>query len=122
MFFSGQEASTSVIGTALFQELPSYKVTVQKHDADDEFGDDFGFSETIKEKTAKQFIAFSDSRQAAAFYASYLNISYNDILYKRLIVEALKKREASGGLMVPSFVDLLKTVFEKKRYQRKNLV
>ena len=40
-------------------------------------------------------------------------ISYNDILYKRLIVEALKKREASGGLMVPSFVDLLKTVFEK---------
>ena len=113
MFFSGQEASTSVIGTALFQELPSYKVTVQKHDADDEFGDDFGFSETIKEKTAKQFIAFSDSRQAAAFYASYLNISYNDILYKRLIVEALKKREASGGLMVPSFVDLLKTVFEK---------
>lgn len=113
MFFSGQEASTSVIGTALFQELPSYKVTVQKHDADDEFGDDFGFFETIKEKTAKQFIAFSDSRQAAAFYASYLNISYNDILYKRLIVEALKKREASGGLMVPSFVDLLKTVFEK---------
>lgn len=113
MFFSGQEASTSVIGTALFQELPSYKVTVQKRDADDEFGDDFGFSETIKEKTAKQFIAFSDSRQAAAFYASYLNISYNDILYKRLIVEALKKREASGGLMVPSFVDLLKTVFEK---------
>ena len=72
MFFSGQEASTSVIGTALFQELPSYKVTVQKHDADDEFGDDFGFSETIKEKTAKQFIAFSDSRQAAAFYASYV--------------------------------------------------
>lgn len=79
MFFSGQEASTSVIGTALFQELPSYKVTVQKHDADDEFGDDFGFFETIKEKTAKQFIAFSDSRQAAAFYASYLNITCHNI-------------------------------------------
>ena len=51
MFFSGQEASTSVIGTALFEELPSYKVTIQKHEADDEFGNDFGFTETIKEKT-----------------------------------------------------------------------
>ena len=113
MFFSGQEASTSVIGTALFEELPSYKVTIQKHEADDDFGDDFGFTETIKEKTAKQFIAFSDSRQAAAFYASYLNISYNDILYKRLIVEALKMPVATTGLTIPSFADLLKTVFEK---------
>ncbi len=113
MFFSGQEASTSVIGTALFEELPSYKITLQHHEADDDFGDDFGFTETVKEKTAKQFIAFSDSRQAAAFYASYLNISYNDILYKRLIVEALKRQEAQGKLSVPSFVDLLRTEFEK---------
>ncbi len=39
MFFSGQEASTSVIGTALFEELPSYRVTLQKcEDSEDDFG------------------------------------------------------------------------------------
>ena len=113
MFFSGQEASTSVIGTALFEELPSYTVTVQKPVEEDEFGDEFGVENVeIKEKAAKQFIAFSDSRQAAAFYASYLNISYNSILYKRLIMETLKKNR-SVPYSVDVFVDLLHTEFEK---------
>lgn len=113
MFFSGQEAATSVIGTALFEELPSHKILIQNHEADDEFGNDFGSTEEIKEKIAKQFIAFSDSRQAAAFYASYLNISYNNILYKRLIVETLKKIKNEEGYSIPSFVDMLQTEFEK---------
>lgn len=112
MFFSGQEAATSVIGTALFEELPSHKISMQTHEADD-FGYDFGYTEEIKEKIAKQFIAFSDNRQAAAFYASYLNISYNNILYKRLIVETLKKIKNEEGYSVPSFVDMLQTEFEK---------
>lgn len=112
MFFSGQEASTSVIGTALFEELPSYRITIQQHEADDEFGLDEGGAEEIKERIAKQFIAFSDSRQAAAFYASYLNISYNNILYKRLILETLGKIDPNG-LTVPEFVDRLQTEFER---------
>lgn len=113
MFFSGQEASTSVIGTALFEELPSYKVTIQEHHSEaDDFGDEFEFSEEIKEKTAKQFIAFSDSRQAAAFYASYLNISYNNILYKRLIMEVIKTLPLEG-YTIPTFVDALQTMFRK---------
>jgi hypothetical protein len=106
MFFSGQEASTSVIGTALFEELPSYKIAIQEHHTEaDDFGDEFGFSEEVKGKTAKQFIAFSDSRQAAAFYASYLNISYNNILYKRLIMEVVKNLDLDSGYSVPAFVD-----------------
>lgn len=118
-FFSGQEAATSVIGTALFEELPSYKITLHRHEPSNDFGDAFGLTETVKEKTAKQFIAFSDSRQAAAFYASYLNISYNDLLYRRLIAETLKRREAQEKLSVPSFVDLLRTEFEKNNIKGK---
>lgn len=119
MFFSGQEASTSVIGTALFEELPSYKVTFQQHTTEaDDFGDEFGFTEEIKEKTAKQFIAFSDSRQAAAFYASYLNISYNNILYKRLIIEAMKAVPKYGSF-IPEFVDRLQTSFENNHIHGK---
>ena len=45
----------------------------------------------------KQFIAFSDSRQAAAFYASYLDRTYRNILYKRLVVETLKNSNKTLG-------------------------
>lgn len=93
-FYSGQEAATSVIGTALFEELPSYEVKIEETTVtDEEFSDIFTDEPEefeIKTKKAKQFIAFSDSRQAAAYYASYLNITYNNILYKRIILEALK--------------------------------
>lgn len=113
MFFSGQEAATSVIGTALFEELPSYEIHFEQSiDDDDEFG--FGAVEekSTQVKTAKQFIAFSDSRQAAAFYASYLSTSYNNILYKRLILEALKKLSPAGSsCSVPELADRVHNEF-----------
>ncbi len=122
MFFSGQEASTSVIGTALFEELPSYKITIQEQTADDEFApssDEFGGGTKNKERIAKQFIAFSDSRQAAAFYSSYLTISYNNILYKRVIVEALKKLQNDHEYFVPEFVNMVADEFSNHKLRGK---
>ena len=120
MLFSGQEAATSVIGTALFEALPSYKlVDFHKNDSSADFGDDFGLGNCQIEKSAKQFIAFSDSRQAAAYYASYLNISYNGILYKRLIIETLKSVEEQG-CSAPAFVDKLQTEFRKSGVKGKS--
>ena len=115
-FFTGQEAVTSVIGTALFEELPSYKAIKEKIVLDkDEFSfdddDDEAFEIEKCQQVAKQFIAFSDSRQAAAFYASYLNQTYTSILYKRLIVETLKRRAFSGN--IDQFVGELRAQFEK---------
>lgn len=115
-FFTGQEAVTSVLGTALFEALPSYKVTHEKikFDADDFMFDDEDNEETykeIKEECAKQFIAFSDSRQAAAFYASYFQKTYTTILYKRLIVEALKGQDYFAN--IDQFVKVLGAQFEK---------
>lgn len=89
-FFSGQEASTSVIGTSLFEELPSHikKVTINTNDDDDGFDVEVG--ESVEEVAkAKQFIAFSDSRQAAAYFSSYFSVSYDGILYGRLIRDEL---------------------------------
>lgn len=98
-FFTGQEAVTSVIGTALFEALPSYVVRRERTVVEDEFG--FGDFETenvqAENVSAKQFIAFSDNRQAAAFYATYFDQSYRNILYKRLIWEAMKKSIYSQG-------------------------
>ena len=114
-FFVGQEAVTSVVGTSLFEELPSYTLERKKHETDlDEFGfDDEEPEVTKKDVGAKQFIAFSDSRQAAAFYSTYLDQTYTGIVYKRLVVETLKKREYAGaGKLLEEFVEDLIAQFE----------
>ena len=123
-FFTGQEASTSVIGTALFEQLPDceHKITISKQAASDGFDDGFddGFGdddESLASETtipkAKQFIAFSDSRQAAAYFASYFSETYDGILYSSLINHKIK----SMGTMtqpVPRFVGELATIFKNK--------
>lgn len=115
-FYSGQEASTSVIGTALFEELPAYEIEIAEtsFDGDDfgEFYSDLPAEEEIKTKKAKQFIAFSDSRQAAAYFASYLDITYNNILYKRIILEALKKAR-SDKISVNWLISIVEGVFNE---------
>lgn len=118
-FFVGQEAVTSVVGTSLFENLPSYKVTYEKAQPKDE--DDWGFDDEEEAEQqirqdvgAKQFIAFSDSRQAAAFYATYLDQTYQNIVYKRLVVETLAKREyATKGKCLDDFVEDLIGQFER---------
>ena len=115
-FYAGQEAVTSVLGTALFEALPSYKVKQEKmvYEENDFVFDDEDINDVvtnIKEDCAKQFIAFSDSRQAAAFFASYFEKTYTTILYKRLIVEALKQKDFLGSIEL--FAGILQTQFEQ---------
>lgn len=115
MFFAGQEAVTSVVATALFEELPAYKLEIrQEIQAEDDFG--FGFdegeAETIKIPQAKQFIAFSDSRQSAAFFASYMDTTYRGILYKRLLVQTLQDNlSANESMGLEDFVSNLAAQF-----------
>ena len=114
-FFTGQEAVTSVLGTALFESLPSYKIVIEKGCSDD---DGFGFDEFEEthqeENEAKQFIAFSDSRQAAAFYASYMDQTYRDILYKRLIIETINGIPEEN-VPLPAFIDRIGAEMENRR-------
>ena len=117
-FFVGQEAVTSVIGTSLFENLPSYKIEHKKIvTLDDEewgFDDDEEGQNVQIDVGAKQFIAFSDSRQAAAFYATYLDQTYQNIVYKRLVMETLNRREYSHcDKPMDEFVEDLMGEFEK---------
>lgn len=59
MFYLGNDAATAVLGTTLYEELPD------------------------GEKKARQFLAFSDSRSEAAFFASYMEKSYQEFLRRR---------------------------------------
>jgi hypothetical protein len=113
MFFTGQEAVTSVIGTALFEVLPSAKLVEVTPPSVNRtgFGADIGIRAQEAKHDAKQFLAFSDSRQSAAFFASYLNETYQRILYKRLIVETLKTSLSSQD--ADEFIDQLTYLFEQ---------
>ncbi len=109
-FFSGQEASTSVIGTSLFEQLPSHerKVVRQEDDYDDGFGEETSRVEDVRK--AKQFLAFSDSRQAAAYFATYFSTSYDQILFGRLIQETASELE--GPVSLSSFISKLSKKLE----------
>lgn len=114
-FFTGQEASTSVIGTALFEELPQYEREIVVKQQDDGFDDGFDDSvedQIINKPKAKQFIAFSDSRQAAAYFSTYFSETYNGILYGKLINEKIKELQGDKK-SIPRFVRELATVFRK---------
>jgi DEAD/DEAH box helicase/Domain of unknown function (DUF1998)/Helicase conserved C-terminal domain len=76
-FETGGDAAASVITTALYQALPP---------ADGEEADQPG--------EGRKLLLFSDSRQAAAFFAPYLATSYETIQHRRLILDALSSATA----------------------------
>jgi len=117
-FYIGQEAAASVIGSSLYEELPSYEVKreIIEIKEDDEFGPSRGTTKVNewKNRLSKQYLVFSDSRQEAAYFASYFDSSYNNILRKGLIVEALKRNVdviPSDGWSIDKFVRELVLLF-----------
>lgn len=74
-FESGGDAAVSVLATSLYQALPPAPDPVQA----DQPGE------------GRKLLLFSDSRQAAAFFAPYLETSYETIQHRRLILDGLKR-------------------------------
>ncbi len=72
-FLTGQDAPVSVLATALYQNLPS---SIDP-DAKDLPG------------RGRKLLIFSDSRQDAAFFAPYLERTYNQVLQRHLILSTL---------------------------------
>ncbi|MGH3293907.1 MAG: DEAD/DEAH box helicase, partial [Trebonia sp.] len=90
LFESGNEASAAVLATALYQALP----------ADEEFAGRPG--------GGRKLLAFSDSRQAAAFFAPYLESSHALVQQRRLILDGLAR--ATGSDPACSVDDLIEAV------------
>jgi ATP-dependent helicase YprA (DUF1998 family) len=74
-FETGGDAAASVIATALYQALPPASDKV----------------EADQPGQGRKLLLFSDSRQAAAFFAPYLETSYETIQHRRLILDALSR-------------------------------
>ena len=83
-FETGGDAAASVITTALYQALPPAENEV----------------EADQPGQGRKLLLFSDSRQAAAFFAPYLETSYQTIQHRHLILEALTRAAADEAAHV----------------------
>lgn len=119
-FYMGQEAAASVLGTSLYAQLPSKEVKVIKHNnqyEEDEFG--FGameeYEEVLEQPKTKQFLIFSDSRQDAAYFSSYFDFTYHNILRRRLLVQTLQENSKRYGdyISISELMDHLTITFDK---------
>lgn len=122
-FYLGQEAAASVIGSSLYEEIPSEEVRVIEtiHEFDDDFfGDNSSGStivrDVIRNRVEKQLLVFSDSRQEAAHFASYFDFTYNNILRRRLFIESLResgKFSDENGIEINAVAKRLAALFEQ---------
>lgn len=89
---SGAEATTSVLVTALYQEIPNRKIEETKNkQIKDEWEELIEEVSDRQPQGNKRLLVFSDSRQDAAFFSTYLETTYGQILRRRLIIETLKR-------------------------------
>ena len=106
-FYLGNEASTGVIATSLFEELPSKKILNI-----DEYGNEITFN------GGKQFLIFSDSRSEAAYFASYMDKTYKEFLRRRAVVSVLEEHKQDfleEPPIISELVDEVKEIFIKNK-------
>lgn len=122
-FYLGYDAATAVLGTSLFEELPeSEKVLKSKSIVPSAKKSLFNVVRQAPQvdiiKKKRQFLAFSDSRGEAAFFASYMTASYKEFLRRRGIWHVVEKNQqnmAEHPWEIQNFVDALTSYFDSCR-------
>lgn len=90
-FETGSEAAAAVLATSLYQALPQ---ATSEAEADQPGG-------------GRKLLLFSDSRQAAAFFAPYLENSYETLQQRRLILDAVARASADEAAHIGDVVHQL---------------
>lgn len=94
-FESGNDAAVSVLTTALYQALPANQD---------------GQAATLPGE-GRKLLVFSDSRQRAAYFAPYLEMSYGQLMQRRMIYRAIERlSEHYTAISVPDVVDEVKQI------------
>ena len=119
-FYLGYEAATAVIGTALYEQLPEYKITpvftIENQNKDSIFSIP-KIKTPIREKLSRQFISFSDNRADAAFFACYMEKSYQEFLRRRGLWQICDNmlKEKRYVITIREAVNALARYFEKNK-------
>jgi ATP-dependent helicase YprA (DUF1998 family) len=93
-FQTGQDAPVSLLTETLYAQLPA----LTKSQADEtlqDFGHRFGAGDDPLVGGGRKLLTFSDSRQNAAFMASYLQDHSRDYLIREVAYEAITKSETA---------------------------
>lgn len=124
-FIIGAEGATAALGTALHESLPDKKIkeNLNKHKEIEENSNKFfQFKPKLKPKetdeSLRQFLVFSDSRQSAAYYATYMEESYNKFLRKRVIYEVVSKSDYD--LSISELINEVTAIFEQNKIFNQN--
>lgn len=78
-FYTGQDAPVAVLATSLYQHIQPEK-------------------QSNNPGGSRKLLAFSDSRQDAAFFAPYLENTHSNLLNRRLIFKGLEQHRQEFGL------------------------
>lgn len=98
-------AAPAVLTTSLFQLLPESE--------DDELADKIG--------AGRKLLAFSDSRQAAAFAAPYLEATYNRLMELRILFAALQHVDFSEAGEIDRWITKSAEIAAERRAIRRRL-
>lgn len=124
-FYLGYDAATAVLGTELFEQLPEeIEIRTEKEELTDRnalntssVSSLFSVNRVVRPKTEKRqrrFLCFSDSRSDAAYFASYMEKSYEEFLRRRAMV-FVSSTNSQTKLSVSAFVEQLTRVFDNNR-------
>lgn len=120
-FYLGNDAATSVLATALYEELPEITYEedgVATAKTNNIFINAAKSSKKKEKKKGRQFLAFSDSRQEAAKFACYLEKSYGEFLRRRGICQVISQYKDSiinECFTISDFVVKLTALYSNKR-------
>ena len=119
-FYLGSEAATAVLGTELFEQLPSEEVTVVTPPTVSASRSVFARSARpryLRKELPRQFLCVSDSRSEAAFFAPYMERHYQEFLRRRGVWHTVERFRADGRDSVPvaEFADALRRYYEERR-------
>lgn len=116
-FYLGYEAATAVLGTALYEQLPEYEdipVPTPIEEKESAFSAIVNRKKSTRVVRSRQYLAFSDSRADAAFFASYMDKSYHEFLRRRGLWQICDQMLDQGRsvLTVSEVVSALARLFE----------
>lgn len=119
-FHLSKDSATALLSQILYETLGQEDERKEEKEKT-KLSLDFNFNnKPIAGKNIKQFIAFSDSRQQASFFATFFEYTHKRFLRKRLLWEELKKNNHEPIKMATLTSRLAKTIEDNNLFDSEN--